>query len=152
MQSIEARRLQVCFEARRWIDTPYRHQGRLLGHAIDCAGVVVEVGLELNLFRIDRAGWADAFRPWSGYGRLPHPTRMRACLSFFLDPIEPEEAGTGDVAWCRWSHGPPMHTAIRSDWGMIHAHAGVGRCVEHDFSGGWPDRVVQWFRYPRLMA
>lgn len=153
MQSSDGR--AVVWEARRWIDTPYSHQGRLRGHRVDCAGVVVGVGLDLDIFRVGRDDWADAFRRWIGYGRKPNPPRMKAALDHFLVPIADDAARAGDVMWLRWHRGPPMHLAIAGSrpgpgCTMIHAHARVGRCVEHDMGVEWPPRVVAWYRYPGL--
>lgn len=152
--NIEALQAITLAEARCWIGTPYRHQGRLQGHAIDCAGLILEVGLALDLFDFPRTAFADRFRAWQGYGRLPNPARMRGALAAFLQPIKASEARGGDAMWVRWERGPAMHLAILADDGpeltMIHAHGLVGVCVEHGFRAEWPDRVESWWRYPAL--
>jgi cell wall-associated NlpC family hydrolase len=43
----------VIDEARAWIDTPFGHQGRILGHRIDCAGLIARVGADLGLSTFD---------------------------------------------------------------------------------------------------
>ena len=155
MRNIEAVRFDVMAEARRWVGTPYRHQGRLQGQALDCAGLILEVGLGLELFDFPRSEFAARFRAWQGYGRLPNPGRMREALQTLLAPVAKGERRGGDIAWLRWERGPAMHLAILTDDGdaetMIHAHGLVGRCVEHGFTAEWPDRVESWWRYPELM-
>lgn len=154
MQNTEALRLRTIFEARAWMGTPYRHQGRLRGHAIDCAGLILEVGKALELFDFPTSEFNARWDAWRGYGRLPNPGRMRQALAAFLEPLEPGSERGGDVCWLRWERGPPMHVAILADDGpeptLIHAHGMVGRCTEHGFTAEWPSRVESWWRYPAL--
>lgn len=138
--------------ARSWIGTPYRHQGRLRGHAVDCVGVVIEAALETGVLGVSRETFDQRFRPFQGYGRLPRPLLVRRALATFM--VEVEHAREGDVAFLRWDRGPPMHLAFlaRHDGRltMIHAHGWVGRCVEHGFDAEWPGRVDSWWRFPLL--
>lgn len=145
---------EVVSEARSWLRTPYRHQGRLKGTAVDCVGVIIETGLATGALGVSRETFDQAFRRFRAYGRLPNPTRVREALATFLKPIE--HPAFGDVAFLRWDRGPPMHLAILAEHErrptIIHAHGWVGHCVEHGFEAEWPGRVDSWWRFPLLDA
>lgn len=151
MPSIDAR--LVVHEARTWIDTPYDHQGRLKGHRVDCAGVIIEAGIVTGAFNLTRADFGLAWKLFKGYGRLPNPRRALKAFELLMVPIE--DPRHGDVAYLRWGDGPPMHLAmLATDLAyptMIHAHGLIGRCTEHSFAGEWPGRVHSWWRYPALV-
>ena len=57
-----------------FIDTPYKHQGRLKGVGIDCAGLIVEVIKEVGL---------DASFDLKGYDRIPDgQTLSKLCHTY----------------------------------------------------------------------
>lgn len=148
-------REKVVDEARRWVGTPYRHQSRVLNVGVDCVGLIIGVGLATGAMK-----WTeDRFAPWSGYGRLPNPRRMRAGLEEFLVEITAEEATDGDVPWFAWREGRPMHLGILTTDHclgeprpmIVHATSQIGSVVEHGFAAEWPGRVEGWWRYPALV-
>ena len=130
----------IVAEARSWVGTPFRHQGRRKGKAVDCAGVVIETGKELDLLDYKE----------EGYATQPDPTRMGALLERYLDPIDRGDLKPGDILWMRFIE--PMHLAIFSRLqdgrdGVIHAYSNVGRCVEHGLDDKWLRRVHRCYRY-----
>lgn len=127
----------VVLEARGWLGTPYRHQGRLKGLAVDCLGLVTEVGRSIGAGTYDRLD----------YGRLPNPRRMLAELRDHLEVIAVCDACPGDVLHISWREHP-MHLAIRTPDGMIHAYAQVGEVVEHPIDVEWRGRIRFAYRYP----
>jgi len=132
-------REQIVAEARRWLGTPFHHQGRLLGAGVDCVGVVIGVGRALGLTQFDT----------TDYGRLPVPDRMLGQLSANLVPVAVGEIGLGDILWMRIDRDP-QHLAIVSGVAprqIVHAYEGVGRCVEHGLDGKWQRRVVRAWRF-----
>lgn len=126
--------------ARAWIDTPFRHQGRVRGVGCDCVGLVVGVAAALALPVQDA----------TGYSRHPQGRALRAALDAQLVPlsggpapgrvllfaIEAEACHVGIVA----------HTAA-GDLTLIHAYAQARRVVEHHLDDVWHARVVQSYGF-----
>jgi cell wall-associated NlpC family hydrolase len=134
--------------ARATIGTPYRHQGRIDGLALDCAGVPVHVAKQLGI----------PLTAYTRYGRLPVPAEMRAALDAHLQRVPREAMQIGDVAWLRFD-AEPQHLAIVADYplggfSIIHADNGRGlaRVVEHRLDASWARRIVAVWRYPGLQA
>ena len=144
-------REEVLHEARRWVGTPYRHQSRLRGVAVDCIGLIWGVGEAAGVLEIDR----DLVREFLAYSRLPSPPRFQRALRTFFHEVD-GDAIPGDIALMAWDRARliPQHVGILSELEgrpmLIHAESIVGRCVEHGFVGEWPERVVSWWRYPGL--
>jgi cell wall-associated NlpC family hydrolase len=108
-----ATRSQVIAEARSWIGTPWRHQGRTKGWSCDCVGVVIGVGVALGIF-------SEGFNV-TGYSRAPDPTILRAHLEAHLDHVTGVMTG-GDILLIAPSRRLPHHAAIYTfDGTMIHA-------------------------------
>lgn len=128
--------------ARSQLGTPFRHQGRLPGIALDCAGVFVHVCNEMVLPVIDE----------SGYGRNPWHGLLDQCISRqpFLCPIPVSEMREGDVLLMRFT-GEPQHIAIHAGNTIIHAYEHVGRVVEHRFADVWRARVVKAYRFEGVL-
>ena len=132
--------------ARETIGTPYQHQQRVNGVAMDCAGVPVYVGLRLGV----------DFHDVTNYGRQPRPNEMRNALDRTLVRINKINMQPGDVAWIRFQR-EPQHLAIIGDYylgglSLIHASNGSGlnRVVEHRMDDKWLFRIVAAWRYPEV--
>lgn len=109
--------------ARRHIGTPWRHQGRLPGAALDCAGLVIVVARELGLIN---AEWDVA-----DYGRQPDGTLLRLCDSMMQ---RQPDLQTGRVILLSIARDP-QHMGIVGDYrhggfSIIHAASAAGRVVE----------------------
>lgn len=155
MPSIEAR-AAIVTAARGWISTPYVHQHRARGQAVDCVGLVIGVGLEAGVLDT----WTEeAWEPHRNYGRAPNPEHMGRAIRQFLAPLDldpAEAAPDGSVAFMGWRDHLPMHLAIMATAPdgrrtMIHAFAHIGRVVEHGFDAEWPGRVISWWSYPGIL-
>jgi NlpC/P60 family putative phage cell wall peptidase len=149
MPSIEGH--EIVQEARSWLETPYRHQGRLKHIAVDCVGLIVGVGQALGGLSINPEDWSE----FSRYARTPNPTKMLEGMERFLVPLDlhaVEPAPDGCIAWLEWREDLPMHLGLMATFEgrrtLIHAYQGAGKCVEHGFEAPWPDRVSSWWRYP----
>ena len=131
--------------ARTWLGTPWRHQGRLRGVAVDCAGLVVGVGRELGLLAFDTRA----------YGRLPDGQRLRALCDAHLDPKPVAGIAPGDVLLLRFTRHP-QHLALAGDRGapfsLIHAYAEAGACVEHGADAKWLRRIVAAYSFKQPQA
>jgi cell wall-associated NlpC family hydrolase len=145
----------IVAEARSWVGTPYRHQGKTKGRAVDCVGLILGVGHSLALLDIAPVEW----REFASYSRTPNPRKMGTAMELFLDRLETpagEWPGPGVVGWFGWRDEMPMHLAITALFEgrptMIHAFSHAERCVEHGFVSEWPGRVVSWWAYPGTQA
>jgi NlpC/P60 family putative phage cell wall peptidase len=130
--------------ARACLGTPFRHQGRLPGIGLDCAGVAVEVARALGCAPLDV----------SGYGRTPAAGQLEAVLDAQpdLERVDREDRQPGDILLMRFT-GEPQHLAILTDEGtMIHSYEAVGTCCEHRLSAVWAARVVRVYRFRGVVA
>lgn len=128
--------------ARECLGTPFRHQGRLVGEALDCAGVAVHVAERLGYGVLDV----------TGYGRTPVNGQLEDTLSAqpFLTQVEIPEAAPGDILLMRFA-GEPQHLAILADNTIIHAYESVGACCEHSLTSKWTARIVKVYRFLEIV-
>ncbi len=111
--------------ARKWIGTPFAHQGRTRGAGVDCAGVIIGVANELGL--------ANSFEDTANYAADPDG-RMEKLLAKHLDRVSWNERQQGDVVHVAWSK-LPQHVGILTDKNtLIHAFGDAG-VVETHISG-----------------
>lgn len=115
----------VVAAARAELDTPWMHQARLPGVAVDCAGLVIVVAKRLGLVAGD---WDIA-----DYGRLPDGTLLQRCDEH-MQRITSLELGAVLVVAIT---DQPQHLGIVGDyrhggWSLIHAasNARPGRVIE----------------------
>ena len=105
---------EIVAAARAWLGTPWRHQGRLKGVAVDCGGLILGVGKELGLLDFDTRA----------YGRIPDGQHLRALCEQHLVAKAVIEVVPGDVLLMRFTRHP-QHLAIAGDRGepfsLIHA-------------------------------
>lgn len=156
MRNIDALTAQaVVTTARQWVGTPYGHQGRLMGARVDCVGLILCVGWDLNILDVTAEEWAE----FEAYSRTPNPRKMGEAMEKFLVPLDVAKDETppdGAIGWFGWREEMPMHLAIMASFEgrktMIHAFEHVSRCVEHGFVQEWPDRVSSWWAYPKAVA
>lgn len=131
----------VIAEARRWLGTPFHHQGRILGRGTDCAGVIIGVGKALDIM--------PGFDDFLAYGHTPHAGTMEKLLDLHLVRQDGPPA-PGDVLYMRFE-GEPQHLAIFAGPTIIHAYSIVRRCVEHRLDRTWRARICAVFRYKGLV-
>ena len=120
------------------LGTPFVHQGRLPGKALDCAGVVVATASALGIAHTDVVA----------YGRIPALGILRAVLDSQpeLVSVSPADLQPGDVLLMRFKK-EPQHLAIFAGKTIIHAWQVIGRVVQHDFDSAWCRRVVAAYRF-----
>lgn len=109
-------REDIVAEARTWLGTPWRHQHRTKGLAVDCAGLVIGVARTLGLVAPD----FDV----TGYSRNPDGTLLAVCERH-LQRIPREAMQPGDVVVVA-SAEDPQHLGIVGDYvhgglSLIHA-------------------------------
>jgi len=126
--------------ARAYLGTPFRHQARLPGVGLDCAGVVVcalrEAGLQVEDVR--------------AYGRIPAQGLFVKMVERHCERIPVGELRHGDLLMFAF-RGEPQHLAIYTAAGtLIHAYQDVKKVVEHDFDGVWRERLRGCYRLKEI--
>jgi len=129
--------------ARALVGTPFVHQGRLPGIALDCAGLVIAVARCFGLDPIDVPG----------YGRSPHRGLLEATVAGqdCLSEIRLDQATAGDILVMRFAR-EPQHLAIHAGDTLIHSYEAVGQACEHALTDIWRTRIVRAFRFRGLSA
>lgn len=125
--------------ARACLDTPFVHQGRIPGRALDCAGLVVAVANAVGAEVVDVPG----------YGRTPSNGMLEDALERQPAMRRVDDRQPGDILLMRFS-GEPQHLAILAGETLIHSYANVGKVCEHRFSDVWRARVVRVYRFKEM--
>jgi cell wall-associated NlpC family hydrolase len=125
--------------ARGALDTPFAHQGRIAGLALDCAGLIVHVVRSLGIPYTDVAA----------YGRSPHQGLLQATLDSndCIEHVTDRQAG--DILLMRFA-SEPQHLAICAGETMIHSYLAVGKVCEHRLSSMWAARIVAVYRFKEI--
>jgi NlpC/P60 family putative phage cell wall peptidase len=140
-----ASRSDAVAEARKWLDTPFKHQGCVRGAGCDCIGLIKGVGMALRLVDYDpSSAQAKAF---ANYSIMPNPRRMREGLATWLVQIPVAEATLADIYFMAWGK-EPQHVALITDKGIIHSYSRAGKVVEHGLDDLWRSRIIAAYRYP----
>jgi NlpC/P60 family putative phage cell wall peptidase len=124
-------------EARTWIGTPFQHQGRVKGRAVDCVGLVVGVARAVGFEIMDEAG----------YSRQPFGQLLQSICD--AQGIKVDKPQPGDVLMMRFIR-EPQHLAIYAGDTLIHTHGRVGKVVEHRIDPTWQRRIVAVYRFKEL--
>ena len=120
--------------ARAELGTPFVHQGRLPGIALDCAGLAVTVARH----------WYEVDEP-RAYGRSPHLGLLQQWVEAQAF-IERGTVESGALLLMRFG-AEPQHLAICAGDTIIHSYSRSGKVVEHNFSPVWRARVVAAYRF-----
>ncbi|KVT86396.1 peptidase P60 [Burkholderia ubonensis] len=127
-------------EARTWMHTPFKAQGRLKGVGVDCGGLVVCVAKHFDLTQFDV----------SGYRLRMGPALMAYCDANMLR-IPIEQADAADVLLFAWN-GKPTHIAIMADRDhIIHAYAPNREVVEHRLDDFMRSLIFRAYRVPGVV-
>lgn len=131
--------------ARAEVGTPFRHQGRMAGKALDCAGLVCHVAASLGIEYVDQSGYSK--RP--SQGLLESALDSQPCLV----RVSVTEMQAGDVLLMRFT-GDPQHLAIYAGWsdvyqgdGIIHAWLQARKVAENLLTDEWRGRIVRVYRF-----
>lgn len=138
----------VIHEARSWIGTPFKHQGRKKGYGIDCVGLIYCVGKELNIMDHDMS--TELALKYLGYPMVPKTPIVRQACEDYLVHIPHSKFAPGDVVLMRYGR-VARHVGIFAGDTLIHVTARTGKCVEHSLNKKWRDRFCGYYRYPGLV-
>ncbi len=124
--------------ARACLGTPFLHQGRIPGRALDCAGLLIAIA---------QAVGAD-YRDVAGYGPNPSGGLLEAALDDqpCLERVPVHARCPGDLLLMRFD-ADPQHLAVLTGETIIHAYANVGTVCEHRLSAVWTARIVRVYRF-----
>lgn len=124
------------------VGTPFKHQARVLGLGLDCAGVLVHIFKSLGL----------PFNDEMGYPTTPYDGQLERILDDqpSLTRIAVEQSAPGDVLVMRISRAP-QHILIRAEdiAGLpyvIHGSSEHGRVVHHRMDQLIGARVMRAYR------
>lgn len=131
----------VANAAARWIDVPYRHQGRTT-FGVDCAGLIIAVAAELGLHKA--AGYTDR----TDYPRQPTTTNMMELLRTYCNHRRGFDPQVGEILHFSFAV-LPQHVAIYThNDRIVHAYNSGRRCViETSYAGKWPKRLHSIYRF-----
>ncbi len=141
-------RTDIVLEARRWIGTPYLHQGSLLHVGCDCLGLVRGVWRALLGPEPEKSG---AYSPdWAEAGRID---RLYEAGRRHFHEVDAGGFDAGDVLLFRWrSNVAAKHLGIAtSRKTMIHAHEGACVC-EIEIGPLWRRKLAAAFAFPGVNA
>lgn len=118
-------RAAIVAEARTWLGTPWDHQQRTKGVAVDCAGLVIGVARALGLVPAD----FDV----TGYSRRPDGSLIELCDEH-MRRIAQGAMQPGDVLVMSIERDP-QHMGIVGDYrhgglSIIHAASVQGKVIE----------------------
>lgn len=135
----------VVHAARVHLGTPWVHQGRLAGAALDCAGLVIVVARALRLVPSDF--------DLNGYGRAPDGRMLEWCALHMQRLAAPELGAVAVIVIAR----QPQHLGIvgdapRGGFSLIHAASRQGCVIEHRLVWQTNLRTVACFRLPGVVA
>lgn len=124
--------------ARACLGTPFVHQGRIPGVALDCAGLMVAVAQAIGA----------EYRDQAGYGRNPVNGLLEAALDDqpCLEAVSPASRQPGDILLMRFD-SEPQHLAIFTGETIVHAYQHVGKVCEHRLARVWAARIVRVYRF-----
>lgn len=129
--------------ARSAVGTPFRHQGRVAGEGLDCAGLLVYVAGLVGAACIDRAG----------YARMPTGGQLEAALQENVDAgllrrVSLINLAPADMVLMRFeSERASRHLGIVAGDTLIHAWATARQVCEHRIDAAWRARFVAAYRF-----
>jgi cell wall-associated NlpC family hydrolase len=126
----------IVIAARSALGTPFVHQGRIVGLALDCAGLIVHVARCVGVAYVDVPA----------YGRQPYRGLLQATLDSNGCVMRVTDRQAGDILLMRFD-GDPQHLAICAGDTIIHSYLNVGKVCEHRLSDVWAARIVATYRF-----
>jgi len=136
------KREDIIAEARKWIGTPYKHQGR--GRkGIDCVGLLIEVA----------AGVGHPVVAPSAYSAMPKGHQLLdPCDQQLWKPLR-QSIRPGDLAvFWGWNAAEPQHFCFIGEIGgrptVIHSFSKFGQVVEQSYNRLWVHKFACLYTLP----
>jgi len=135
-------RQDIVDEARKWVGTPWRHQGRVSA-GIDCVGLAVVVAQALGVPYVD----TPAYHKIAARGSLLRP--------ILAQTIRREDSAPGALVlfWLHARSKEPQHLGIVTEkGGLIHADVSLKRTVEiSSIPSELKENVIGYFDLPGVV-
>jgi cell wall-associated NlpC family hydrolase len=122
--------------ARETLGTPYKHQGRINGMALDCIGVAIYVAQKLGVEYLDL----------HAYGASPHKGLLEDMMDAQPCLERVHDRQPGDVLQMRFAI-EPQHVAIWTGGTIIHCSRDTGRVVECRLDDQMQAKVTKVYRF-----
>jgi cell wall-associated NlpC family hydrolase len=134
--------LDIVTTARKWLGTPFHHQGRVPNVGLDCVGLVIQVAKELNLSNFDT----------TNYSAIPDGKVLKSLCEQEMIEVPYINAQYGDVLLFKFGERP-QHLGIIGDYlyggfSIIHAYAVAGKVVETRLDDFWIQKLISCYRLP----
>ena len=137
-------RAAIIAEARKWLGTPYKHQGR--GYkGIDCVGLLIEVA----------KGVGHPVNAPSAYSNMPKGYQLLDPCHAQLWKPDRQKPRPGDLAvFWGWNESEPQHFGFLAEYGgcltVIHSFSkpNLERVVEQNFDRVWVKKFHCLFTLP----
>lgn len=138
---------KIVQEARSWIDTPFKAQGRLKNNGCDCLGLVMGIARNLNLKSKNGV-------PITVFDTLDYDIkRQNINLSSILDSLllKSEEISSGNLVLMNFD-SIPQHLAITSEhphykFGIVHSDLKSNKVVEHGLSPDLLEKIQHIYKF-----
>ena len=139
---------EIITEARTWLGTPYRHQGRTKGIEIDC------IGLPICVAQVLRLKPAEFFlmiaKEYRAYSRASLGNSLYNACKRFVPEVLKSELQPSDIVLFLMDKELRHAGILTKNNTIIHAYAEVGKCVEHVYSKDWQLSTYAVFRMSAL--
>lgn len=145
-------------EARTWIGTPFRHQGRVKINnesrgGCDCLGLVMGIASSLKLkSRATNPPPLISNYDIVNYPKIPNASLLIDSLSLHLYEIDLSTIEPADVVVIKFDNNP-QHLALIADYptppnlGLIHCYLEARKVVEHILDTDWQNKLVKAYRF-----
>jgi cell wall-associated NlpC family hydrolase len=119
-------REQIVEEARSWIATPFEHQHRVKGRAVDCVGLLIGVARALRI--------VPSEFDFTGYSRLPDGRSLIEQADMHMTRIARIAMQPGDAVAIAYD-GDPQHFGLLTPYrhgglAIVHAASRYGCVIE----------------------
>ena len=138
-----ATRDDIVTAVRKWIGVPFAHQGRA-DRAIDCAGLVERIAIELKLVPDDYVMNCD-------YSREPDE-QMKMYLDTVLDKKSKNKREPGTILFFGYTERRTgQHLGIMTyDNIFVHAYSLRGKVIESRLDDRWKKRLIAAYDFRGL--
>jgi NlpC/P60 family putative phage cell wall peptidase len=149
-------RQQIVMEARSWLGTRFKHQGRIKASiygngACDCLGLVM--GIARNLELKSKKGQLLTSYDLTNYEKIPNGNILLDNFSEHFISISMEQVNIGDILIFQFNN-QPQHIGITSIFEerrtIIHAFIQARHVVEHTLDQYWQEKICMVFRFAEL--
>jgi cell wall-associated NlpC family hydrolase len=135
-------RKMICDKTREYLKTPYQHSGRVKGIGVDCAGLIICVAKELDVYR---------GQDIQGYTRIPDGKELLKAIQLKAGKRKDlNEAKEGDILLMRFAEEPQHLGILVEDNYLVHSYVRAREVTIHRFSQDWQDKVIGVYEFPEI--